>query len=346
MLSWMFSLGKNIRSSTETLTRRRIAVLNLAMLKLFIDGSNTVDDFVEQLPFIATEILTQRNTATADKLLANWLLGLTGKGFQNVLRSDPSLITQYRNIYINTCKEIIDSYRKEYGALQGIIGLNSADKIIINWTFMVYLLNAIGAQTLTLRGSEKSLYGKFFEKLVLGTLLHVLGFQHVSYKPGNSENLAQLNQVFWLSSQDRRDRESDATLLYSPGKGVRFDIGFIGSGNTEISLDKVSRYRREIELGSTHWYMGTIIIVDRIGPRSRIVELANEIDGTIIQMSAGYWPKRVALTLERILGCPNPFAFMEDTDIEKYLKEKIQEVPLMRFIHSASDTLDEEILSE
>lgn len=80
--------GRNIRSSTETLTRRRIAVLNLAMVKLFIDGSRHIDDFVEQLPFIATEALARRNVAASDKLLAKWVLGLTGKGFQNILRSN------------------------------------------------------------------------------------------------------------------------------------------------------------------------------------------------------------------------------------------------------------------
>lgn len=211
---------------------------------------------------------------------------------------------------------------------------------------MLYLLNTIGAQTLAIRGSEKSLYGKFFEKLVLGTLLHILGFQHVPYSSGNDEPITQFSNVFWLSSQDRRDRESDATLLYSPGKGVRFDIGLIGSGNTEISLDKVSRYRREIELGSKQWFMGTIIIVDRIGPRSRIVELAKEIDGTIVQMSAGYWPRRVALTLERILGYENPFDTMQETEVEAYIKEKVQQAPLISFIRSASTTLDEETLLE
>src|SRR5690606_14779641 len=103
----------------------------------------------------------------------------------------------------------------------------------INWLFMIYLLNTIGSQTLTIRGSDKSTYGKLFEKLVLGSLLHVMGFDF--QKSGELENP---NRVFWLSSNDD-DRESDATLLYEAGKGVRFDIGFIGRGNTEISLDKV-----------------------------------------------------------------------------------------------------------
>jgi hypothetical protein len=72
--------------------------------------------------------------------------------------------------------------------------------------------------------------------------LHILGFEYVTPPPHKT------SRVFWLSSREER-RESDATLLYEAGKGVRFDIGFIGRGNPEISLDKVSRFEREISLG-------------------------------------------------------------------------------------------------
>src|SRR3990172_192510 len=107
---------------------------------------------------------------------------------------------------------------------------------------MKSLIKTIGAQTLAIRGSEKSAYGKLFEKLVLGSLLHILGFKHIAPPPQEYE------KVFWLSSRNEK-RESDATLLYELGQGVRFDIGFIGRGNPEISLDKVTRFEREISLG-------------------------------------------------------------------------------------------------
>jgi len=69
---------------------------------------------------------------------------------------------------------------------------------------------------------------------------------------------------------------------------LRFDIGFIGSGNPEISLDKVTRFEREILLSCSKFFMATIILVDRIGANSRIERMAEEVQGTIIQMSAGY----------------------------------------------------------
>lgn len=154
----------------------------------------------------------------------------------------------------------------EKGSLNSEISIGGSQKTQINWLWLTYLLNTIGAQTLAVRGSEKSAYGKLFEKLVLGSLLHILGFKHV-VPPQEYE------KVFWLSSRAEK-RESDATLLYELGKGVRFDIGFIGRGNPEISLDKVTRFEREISLGRSKFFMATIILVDRIGTNSRIERMA------------------------------------------------------------------------
>jgi len=81
---------------------------------------------------------------------------------------------------------------------------------------------------------------------------------------------------------------------------VRFDIGFIGRGNPEITLDKVTRFEREIEVGRRKWYLATFIIVDRIGEASRVKELARRVRGTIIQMSMSYWPQVLAQELRQV----------------------------------------------
>jgi hypothetical protein len=246
--------------------------------------------------------------------------------FQNVLRDDPQALSKYRDRYINACQEAIADCEREQGVLSGSLELDSGLKAEVNWLFLTYLLNTIGAQTLAIRGSEKSAYGKLFEKLVLGSLLHILGFKHK-----RPEAAKQLHRIFWLSSQGER-RESDATLLYQAGKGVRFDIGLIGRGNPEISLDKVSRFERELSLGRSTWYMATIIIVDRIGRKSRIEELAKGIGGTIVQMSMGYWPQQVALELERALGYKHELAHMEHEKIGEYLRSGLDQVPLEDFV--------------
>ena len=113
---------------------------------------------------------------------------------------------------------------------------------------------------------------------------------------------------------------------------MRFDIGFIGRGNPEIALDKVSRFARHEDIEGTNWYMATIIIVDRLGRGSRVEQLAREIDGEIVQMSGAYWPQEVAMILERRLGYKHPLVDMDQQAIEGYLKEALRNVPLESFI--------------
>lgn len=317
--------GRNLRDSTEVLTRRRIAALNLAMLILFLKGSSRSNEFIANLPKLSQDILSLRRVDKTDRWLAQWMLGLTDKAFQNVLRDDPAALVEYRERYVRACEEVIAAQVAEQGDLNGQIQTSSGLKAQIDWLWVTYLLNAVGAQTLAIRGSEKSTYGKLFEKLVLGTLLHILGFKHILPPPQEFE------RVFWLSSRGER-RESDATLLYEPGKGVRFDIGFIGRGNPEISLDKVTRFEREISLGHSTYYMATIILVDRIGANSSIESLAQKIGGTIIQMSASYWPKQVAHVLQETLGFKHAILQMDNGQMDDFLRKQMPSVPLEDFV--------------
>lgn len=156
----------------------------------------------------------------------------------------------------------------------------------------------IGSQTLTIRGSEKSLHGKNFEKLVLGSLFSMMGFQLIN------KNTTSAEPAFWLSSSEDEERESDATLFYN-GKGIRVDIGFIGRGNTEISLDKVSRYTRMLEIQGDKYVMDTIIIVDRIGDRSRIDNMAERIQGTVFRMCDKNWVINLSSKIKEIFNDEN-----------------------------------------
>ena len=318
--------GRNLRDSTEVLTRRRLAALNTATVAMLLKGAEMRSDFIEQLPTIAARILERGRLSKSERWVAQWALGLTDKASQNVLRDDASLLAEYRERYVSTCAEVIRDSIAEFGDLRGEIRLG--DKLItrLSWKFMVYLLGAVGAQTLTIRGSEKSAYGKLFERLVLGALLHILGFRFVG-----SDVPKQFQREFWLSSRGER-RESDATALWRPGQGARFDIGFIGRGNPEISLDKVSRFAREIELGQAKWYMATIIIVDRVAPGSRIKDLAREVDADVVQMSMTYWPQEVAQILNRRMGFEHPLVEMSHGEIGRYLKEAIKTVPLADYL--------------
>lgn len=318
--------GKNLRDSTEALTRKRIATLNLALLQMFLNGASNNPAFATELIGFACDRLSETRINKEERWLAQWVLGLTDKAFQNVLRDERNAIVDYTDEYKETCRRIVEDFEKTHGPLTGTLAIEPKLKAEINTLFMVYLLNAVGSETLTIRGSEKSAYGKLFEKLILGSLLSVLGFKLVK-----RDNLKELNKVFWLAEQGER-RESDATLLYAAGKGVRFDIGFIGRGNPEISLDKVTRFEREIELGNRKWYLATIIIVDRIGKNSRIERLARRVGGAIVQMSMSYWPKEVARELNKALGYSHEVLRVRDEEFDDYLRRRIAKVPMGKII--------------
>jgi hypothetical protein len=164
--------GRNLRDSTEMLTRRRIASLNLATWALFLKGVALSENFIENLPNLASEILQRKRVSKNERWLAQWVLGLTDKAFQNVLRDSPDAIAEYRERYVQACRDVITNSQREYGLLQGEVRLDSGVQAQINWAFITYLLGTTGAQTLAIRGSEKSSYGKLFEKLVLIAFAH------------------------------------------------------------------------------------------------------------------------------------------------------------------------------
>jgi hypothetical protein len=318
--------GKNLRSSTEMITRRRLAILNGALLALFLEGERKWPGFVERLPELAAEQLRRGELSKTEQWLNQWILGLTNKAVQNVLRDEGAAVAQYRAEYVEACLDAIGSLTKTHGNLDGTIALGNDLRVQLTWQLMVYLMAAIGAQTLTIRGSEKSTYGKLFERLVLGSLLVILGFKHVL--PHNAD---EVEHVFWLSDRSGT-RESDATLLYERGKGIRFDIGFIGRGNPEITLDKVSRFQRRIELGSAHWYMSTVIIVDSIGRGSKLRQRTDELDATVIQMSGSYWPQQVARHLHEILRFEHPLVDMPGSQIADFLRAELDKIAVDEFV--------------
>ena len=88
--------GENIRAQTEPLTRRRVAIATGAMVSLFAKGWTENGDFTQMLSSLALEQMD--NTPQSKKEIfwpAQWLIGLTGKGIQNVLRSNVELRQSY-----------------------------------------------------------------------------------------------------------------------------------------------------------------------------------------------------------------------------------------------------------
>lgn len=307
-------MGTNIRSATEALTRKRIGVLNAALLTMYASFKRSGLDPLD-IPELAREQYLRRGLDANDRIILRWVLGLTGKQVENVLRSDDAAWDVYVRSLRDGLSESSVHSREAHGEPDLVL-----DSGATSWEWTHSLMMAIGAQTLATRGSEKSMYGKFFEKLVLGSVLSILDFELV-----DSETVSPGS--FWLSSRGDR-RESDATALWKLGQGIRFDIGFIGAGNPEITLDKVTRFEREIEMDGISHYMHTFIIVDRVGRRSRIVGLAEEVGGTIIQMSASDWGKTLGDCLEDVLdGYASPLSGLGHSEYVAAVRRGVAAAP-------------------
>lgn len=314
--------GGNIRSLTENLTRQRLTLANAALFVAFLESHREIRASNANFVQIMRAGLKVAKTRE-EKQFLQWCVGLTQKGIQNILRSDNALaLDEYLQDLEDSVRRAAHQCDIDYGDLRGVLDLGGRN-LNIDWPFLLYLFVAIGSQTLTIRGSEKSKYGKLFEKLVLGSLLTLLGFRKVDQ---NDETAT--SRSFWLSSRGQK-RESDATLLYKPGIGVKFDIGFIGPGNTEISLDKVSRFEKQIEHGKQEYSMSTIVLVDRIGARSRIGEAARGIGGNIVQMSMTHWIREVAIILREKIGFSHPIATMSGAESLQFIRERMQDVDLV-----------------
>lgn len=272
--------GENVRAATEPLTRRRLAALNATVLITLHRASNSMSPG-ETIRAAHAEYEGLRSSDPRRTVLL-WIMGLTTKQVQNVLRSDRAAWADYLAATESALEDSARASSGNYGDVDLRIAMQDG-AASWGWLWSHALMAAVGAQTLATRGAEKSLYGKFFEKVILGCVLDVLGF---TFDPNRSGR----PMTFWLSERGER-RESDASAIIADGVGVRFDIGFIGPGNSEISLDKVSRFARVAEIGGRRVDMATIVIVDRIGQGSSITELAREIDGVILQMSSSLWAK-------------------------------------------------------
>ena len=318
--------GSNVRDSTELLTRRRITTVNIGIVSLFLSALERDQDYRDTLIESAKSVISSKSPDAGELNIARWILGLTDKSVQNVLRDNAGLFDDYVKSY----RSITESVVSQFEAEQEKALLSTQEKAksggSIDWNWFAYLANAVGTSTLTIRGSDKSTYGKLFEKLILGSLLEVLGFRL------ETQGEAKLSPgKFVLSTRGRR-RESDATLLLDLGQAIRFDIGFIGRGNPEISLDKVTRFGSEDGIAGASRYLTTIIIVDRIGERSRIPELAEEMGGHIVQMSASYWPQRIAELVYGMMGISDELVTCSRTELPQLIKARLDDIDPSRFL--------------
>lgn len=314
--------GKNVRDLTEGLTQRRVLILSSAVFLSYIKAMSSIENIENQLSDIIKSNISLQ-LRPDKKAFLFWFLGLTGKGIQNIVR-DKS-VAEYIDIFDDNLKDIARDVESKFGDIT--IDLNYDNKpVTMKWPNLLRCLLAIGCATLRVRGSEKSTNGKLFEHFVLASVLSILGFKAIS-----KNDTSHTDKVFWLNERKNK-RESDAVLLVKNGVGVKFDIGFIGKGNTEISLDKVSRFERNMEIGRMNYSVSTIILVDNIGDRSRIQEMANNINGHILQMRENYWVYELALLLKDKCGYEAEILKKSKEQSLGYIDEEMKKVDLRNYI--------------
>lgn len=324
--------GENIRTKTEPISRTRIGIVTGALFYLFLRGWADIEGFTDQLSTNALEQMD--NTTQSNKASfwpAMWLIGLTGKSIQNVLRSDSLMRKAYISDFEDAVEQASQKCLEDFGPISIKMGyfVNGEMKQNVkplDWKDVTRLTTAIGSATLSVRGSEKSTYGKLFEHLILGSVLSILGFEHVE----NSSS-GKLNNVFWLS--DSSDlRECDATIRLSPGRLARFDIGFIGTGNPEIMKDKLSRFAQEIEQNGFSHFSQSFIVVDKMPNTSKTINAALKAGAEIVQMSMQYWAVDLARRIKNRLGFEAEILSVSEDKLGDYIEAKLKLVSILDFV--------------
>lgn len=320
-------LGGNVRDTTEFITQRRLLNSYASMLELFVNtfsGQDTQqqNDLKTYVDSVIKELSTSKKNS---KIFDLWLLGLTKKGFDNIARGN---LSEYRKSFEFSTKNAVADFNEDFGQITGNLELNGKS-VPLSWEVLSLMLLAIGAQTLTLRGSSKSMNGKMFEKLVLGSILTMIGFEFCSTPP---KEIDPENKIFWLSNMDENERETDATIVYN-NKAVSIDIGFIGKGNPEITLDKVTRFGAYKRIGGEKHDMSTIIIVDTVADHSDLFNKAKRVKGKVLQMKHEDWTIQFANVLNNIFDLQLELSDLNTDDLEKYFESHLKDIQISNFIN-------------
>jgi len=326
--------GNNVRASTEHLTRLRLGKLNAATFMVYLSGLQAVKAFGRAIPDMAFQKITGKGSKP-EKELCKWMIGLTGKGVQNILRDDKEQLRRYTEAFANNLNRLAAETERESGKMRCRVQFANGKEAILDWYDILSLFCTIGSQTLAIRGSEKSTYGKLFERLVLGSVMSILGFEQTGYPPTKPA------KVFWLSSKIG-EREADATVLVAPGQAIRFDLGFIGRGNPEITKDKVSRFERDLEIDRRKYHSATCIIVDRLGEGTGLEAQAHRAGARLIQMSMSYWPRELAEWLAARFKHKSDIADCKLEDLPAVLKKKLADVSFDSFVQGVAVSESEE----
>jgi len=230
--------GGNYRLITERNTKEKLFLHYIWIYDVYNSARAEFDDnwqtgLLEDLHGI-------RRKSKEQKDLYWWLLGITNKTATNL-----DIKT--------TADEVLIETRDYFETL--FTGLNKNNNSDMYWLMLL-----CGAATLTIRGSDKSKVGKQVERILVKSMLNILGFT--------------LNANYWLNIQRDAEvgRETDAEVQTRRGR-IRIEVGLISSGNQEVIEDKIARVGQN-----------GIILFDKIGAKSNIRPTAALANVNLIQI--------------------------------------------------------------
>lgn len=247
-------LGKNYRALTESATSLEISCYMNWILSICHKAKITYgEQWLEKLQDLCSA--TKRSQET--KWLRVWLMGLALKTTSNLGIKKDGYADYLRRVKLSSdalVKEQADATRIQ-------LYTEGLTPTLLSTGDSTWLLQVAGAAVLTIRGSKKSAVGKLLEKAIAKACLTALGL-----KQGSD---FQLN----LAADNEVEREIDAEIATRRGK-VRVDVALIGTGNQEVSEDKLSRVGKN-----------GIVLVDKLGSKSKVPGNAEKagVHITIIQ---------------------------------------------------------------
>lgn len=238
-LTYHLLMGRNYRLLTEPNTKGQLLTTFLWLEEVQKEakakfGSNWVKGLFDDVYALKRKPKELQN-------LLYWVMGLTNKTASNL------------GLHKEDYPEILDETINYFDSLIAKIKKKSSKD-------SAWLLLMAGSATLNIRGSQKSIIGKNFERIFIKGLLNLLGFKE--------------DENFWMNvGRDLEvEREADAEVESKRGR-IRIEVGLIAASNQEVIEDKIGRVGRN-----------GIILFDKLGTKTRVYQTAENSGVKLVQI--------------------------------------------------------------
>jgi hypothetical protein len=249
--------GGNYREISERYTRERLLMSTSWLLHVAYTFKCCYGDSWRSA---LLRRLEEQPLRSQEQYLRLWLLGLTRKTAQNVGISREEE-EEFLSRMVEHAGDVASAAGLQYGPLLVRVGQQRPESMVeFSHEETLWLMAMVGALTLTIRGSQKSFYGKRLEKAFLHAALLLLGLREPE-----DFSLA-------IGRDIEVEREVNGEVRTKRGM-ARIDMSLIGQGNQEVSEDKLNRVGRN-----------GIVLVDKLGGRSQVPETARRHGVKIIQI--------------------------------------------------------------